>query len=135
MLGRPPGSVKRTKVHVPSVTTPAKPRVNTGAVDPLFCTAIARRQLLIFGYADAVRIVEPHVYGRNTAGHDALSAWLRPGQSRVDPDGGWRMYLIDGLVSPQLLPEVFAAPREGYNPDDPHFETIYCRLDPSGPGR
>ena len=95
------------------------------------CGAIVRRQLLMFGYGDAIRVVEPHIFGRNTAGHDALSAWLRPGQSRTDPEGGWRMYLVDALVSLQALPEMFAAPREGYNPDDRHFAEIYCRLEPS----
>lgn len=97
---------------------------------PVICTAIARRQLLMFGYADAVRVVEPHLYGRNTAGHDALSAWLRPGQSRADPEGGWRMYLVEGLQAVQALPELFDGPREGFNPDDPHFEAVYCRLEP-----
>lgn len=105
------------------------------SVDSLLCTAIARRQLLIFGYADAVRVVEPHIYGRNTAGHEALSAWLRPGQSRTDPEGGWRMYLVESLQAPHLLPEVFKGPREGFNPVDPHFETIYCRLERPSSGR
>jgi hypothetical protein len=104
-------------------------------VDPLICTAVARHRLLIFGYADAVRVVEPHIYGRNTAGHDALSAWLRPGQSRTDPEGGWRMYRVDAILALQILPEGFAGPREGYNPDDPHFETVYCRLEPGPAGR
>jgi hypothetical protein len=98
-------------------------------MDTLICAAIARRQLLMFGYGDAIRVVEPHIYGRNTAGHDALSAWLRPGQSRTDPEGGWRMYLVEGLQGLQALPEIFPAPREGYNPDDPHFVEAYCRLE------
>ena len=86
----------------------------------------------MFGYGDAVRVVEPHLHGRNTAGHEALSAWLRPGQSRTDPEGGWRMYLVDALHGLQTLPDTFAGPREGYNPDDPHFVQIYCRLPAAG---
>jgi hypothetical protein len=98
----------------------------------VICDAVARRQLLMFGYGDAIRVVEPHLFGRNTAGHEALSAWLRAGQSRNDPDGGWRMYLTDALQGLQALPEVFPRPREGYNPDDPHFVEIYCRLTSRG---
>ena len=96
----------------------------------VICGAVARRRLLMFGYGDAIRVVEPHIFGRNTAGHDALSAWLRAGQSRSDPEGGWRMYLVDALQGLQALPEMFPGAREGYNPDDPHFDEIYCRLGP-----
>ena len=97
----------------------------------MICAAVAGRRLLMFGYGDAVRVVEPHIFGRNTAGHDALSAWLREGQSRTDPGGGWRMYLTGALQGVQALPETFEVPREGYNPDDPHFTEIYCRLEPA----
>ena len=96
------------------------------------CAAVSGRRLLMFGYGDAIRVVEPHIFGRNTAGHDALSAWLRAGQSRTDPEGGWRMYLADALQGVQALPESFPSPREGYNPDDSHFTEIYCRLEAAG---
>ena len=98
-------------------------------MNALICQAIQSRRLLIFGYGNAVRVVEPHLYGVNTAGHEALSAWLRPGLSRADPEGGWRMYLADDLRRMQALPEIFAGPREGYNPNDPHFTEVYCRLE------
>lgn len=99
-------------------------------MNPLICEAVRARRLLIFGYGNTVRVVEPHLYGVNTAGHEALSAWLRPGHSRVDPAGGWRMYLAGELRNVQALPEVFEGPREGYNPDDPHFVEVYCRVEP-----
>jgi hypothetical protein len=94
----------------------------------LLCKAIAARRLLMFGYGGALRVVEPHLYGRNTAGHEALSAWLRPGHSRTDPDGGWRMYLVDELRELQELPETFDGPRDGFNPRDPHFVEVYCAV-------
>ncbi len=97
-------------------------------MNSLICQAIRSRRLLMFGYGNAVRVVEPHLYGVNSAGHEALSAWLRPGLSRADPDGGWRMYLADDLRSMQALPEIFIGPREGYNPNDPHFTEVYCQL-------
>ena len=101
-------------------------------MDLRICHAIAERALLMFGYRGAVRVVEPHLYGRNTAGHDALSAWMRPGWSRTDPDGGWRMFLVDELDAPSLLPERFEGARADYNPGDPHFEAVSRQLPPGG---
>jgi hypothetical protein len=98
-------------------------------MNTLICQAIRSRRLLMFGYGDAVRVVEPHLYGMNTAGNEALSAWLRPGLSRADPEGGWRMYLAEDLRRMQALPEIFRGPREGYNPNDPHFTEVFCRLE------
>ena len=83
----------------------------------------------MFGYGDQVRIVEPHVFGVNTAGHEALSGWLRPGNSRADPEGGWRTYLSEGMREVQMLDETFAQPRPGYNPSDPRIVEIFCRLE------
>ena len=96
-------------------------------VRQLICEAIARRRLLMFGYGDNVRLVEPHVLGLNTAGHEALSGWLRPGYSRSDPDGGWRMFLLSGMRDVGMMSAEFT-PRQGYNAEDPHFTTILCHV-------
>ena len=82
----------------------------------------------MFGYQGTVRVVEPHLYGLTTAQHEALSAWMRPGWSRTDPDGGWRMFRLDGVAELQALPERFDGPRPDFNPDDPHFIETFCRL-------
>jgi hypothetical protein len=100
-------------------------------MDARICEAIARRHLLIFGYRGAVRVVEPHLYGRTTAGHEALSAWMRPGWSRIDPEGGWRMFFVDALDRVQVLPERFPGPRPDFNPQDAHFVEVFCRVEPS----
>lgn len=102
-------------------------------MDLRICHAIAERRLLMFGYGGTVRVVEPHLYGRTTAGHEALSAWMRPGWSRTDPDGGWRMFLVDSLEKPQALDERFDGPRIDFNPRDPHFVETYCRVAPTEP--
>ncbi len=96
-------------------------------MDPTICTAVARRQLLMFGYKGTVRVVEPHLYGRLADGREALSAWMRPGWSRTDPAGGWRLFHADALERVQTLPELFGAARPDFNPDDPHFAEVYCR--------
>lgn len=97
-------------------------------VDAVIRRAVARRQLLMFGYQGVVRVVEPHLYGRLSNGREALSAWMRPGWSRTDPQGGWRLYHTDALERVQALPELFAGPRDDFNPDDPHFPEVYARV-------
>lgn len=98
---------------------------------PEICQAIRQRRLLMFGYRGTVRVVEPHLYGLTTAGHEGLSAWMRPGWSRADPGGGWRMYRVDAVERLQLLPEQFDGARPDFNPDDPHFTETFCRLEKS----
>ena len=95
---------------------------------PLICTAISRRRLLMFGYGDLVRVVEPHMFGVNSAGHEMLTAWLRPGHSRSDPDGGWRNYLTSEITNVQMLDETFASVREGFNAADPRMREVFCAL-------
>jgi hypothetical protein len=96
-------------------------------VRQLICEAIARRRLLMFGYGDNVRLVEPHVLGVNTAGREALSGWLRPGYSRSDPNGGWRMFLLSGMRDIGMMSGEFT-PRPGYNAEDPQFAEILCHV-------
>jgi hypothetical protein len=102
-------------------------------MDARICNAIAMHRLLMFGYRGTVRVVEPHLYGLTTAGHEALSAWLRPGWSRADPVGGWRMFRLDAVERLQSLPEQFAGPRPDFNPEDAHFTQVFCRIEARGP--
>ncbi|MFN2567381.1 MAG: hypothetical protein ABR499_20480 [Gemmatimonadaceae bacterium] len=101
-------------------------------MNSLICEAIRKMRLLMFGYGDFVRVVEPHMFGVNSAGHEMLSAWLRPGHSRSDPDGGWRNYLTSDITNLQMLDETFARPREGFNAADPRMREIYCQLGATG---
>jgi hypothetical protein len=52
-----------------------------------------------------------------------------PGWSRTSPEGGWRLFHADALERVQTLPELFAGPRADFNPGDPHFAEVYCRLE------
>lgn len=97
-------------------------------MDIRICNAIAERRLLMLGYKGALRVVEPHLYGLTTAGHEALSAWMRAGWSRVDPEGGWRLFRADAFRDVQLLPERFDAPRPDFNPRDSHFGEVFCHV-------
>ena len=102
-------------------------------MDLRLCRAIARRELLMFAYKGSVRVAEPHLYGVTSTGREAVSAWMRPGWSRTDPEGGWRMFLQADLSALSILPEHFDAPRPDYNAADPHFEAVYCQLPPVEP--
>ena len=103
------------------------------ALHALICAAISERRLLMFAYGDAVRVVEPHLYGVNGAGNEALSAWLRQGLSRSDPDGWWRTYLVTEMRDVQMLDEAFAGARPGYNASDERMAEVFCQLPPSAP--
>jgi hypothetical protein len=94
------------------------------------CAAIRRRSLVMFEYGDLIRVVEPHRFGVNSAGHEMLSGWLRAGYSRSAPAGGWRNYLLSDVGALQVLDAPFAGTRPGYVAHDPRMRQVYCELDP-----
>jgi len=95
------------------------------------CDAIAARRRLRFVYEGYERVVEPHVYGVNTQDHEMVSAWLVAGWSASTPEPGWRNYLVGDMADVQVLSTPFeAGARPGYNPDDPAFRQVFCRLEP-----
>lgn len=95
----------------------------------LVCDAIRARRYLRFVYEGYERIVEPHLYGINTASHEMLSAWLVAGWSASAPEPGWRNYLVREMVDLHVLSTPFAGPRPGYNPEDDSFRQVHCRLE------
>lgn len=95
------------------------------------CAAITRRSLVMFEYGDLIRVVEPHRFGVNSAGHPMLSGWLRAGYSRSDPAGGWRNYLLDEISAFQLLDAPFAGTRAGYAAHDARMREVFCQLTPT----
>lgn len=97
----------------------------------IICDAIRARRLLRFFYDGYERIVEPHVYGVNTAGHEAVRAWLVRGWSKSDSEPGWRMFLVSQMQDVAAMAEAFEGPRGGFNPDDTQMEKIYCRIEPA----
>jgi predicted DNA-binding transcriptional regulator YafY len=94
------------------------------------CSAIAAHRLLAFSYEGFERIVEPHRCGHNTAGRDALLAWLVRGYSESGAETGWRTYLLTEMRDIRVLEETFASARPGY-PTDGSMLLAYCEL-PSG---
>lgn len=95
------------------------------------CSAITRRSLVMFEYGDLIRVIEPHRFGVNSAGHEMLSGWLRAGYSRSDPAGGWRNYLVNDIHALQVLEAPFAGTRPGYAAHDHRMPQVYAELTPS----
>ena len=98
-------------------------------MNALVCDAIRARRLLRFVYDGYERVVEPHLYGINTADREMLSGWLVGGWSRSGAEPGWRSYLVRDMVDVHVLAEGFDAAREGYDPHDDAFRQLFCRLE------
>ncbi|WVX49402.1 hypothetical protein ROLI_024960 [Roseobacter fucihabitans] len=81
--------------------------------------AINNTQTLSFYYDDESRTVEPHCYGCDTQGHEALRAY--------QINKGWRLFHLAEMGPIQIGPS-FTAPRPQYNPNDKHLARIYARL-------
>jgi hypothetical protein len=105
--------------------------METTEVRQQLCGAIVRRSLVMFEYGDLIRVVEPHRFGINSAGHEMLSGWLRAGYSRSDPAGGWRNYLLSDVTALQVLDAPFAGTRPGYAAHDPRMREVFCELTPA----
>ncbi len=86
--------------------------------------AIRERRLLRITYKGESREVEPHIYGRQTSGKDALSAWQRSGGSGV----GFRLFHLADLSACADLSLSFPGPRDGYNRDDRQFAVVFAQL-------
>ena len=96
------------------------------------CDAIRARRLLRFTYDGYERVIEPHVYGVNSAGHEAVSGFLVGGWSASEPGPGWRSYLVERMHATAALADSFTGTRPEFNPDDARMVRIYCALDPAG---
>ena len=96
------------------------------------CDALHRRRLLRFWYKDHATptIVEPYVFGENSAGHIALSAWRISGETHDPIPPFWRHYLESEMRDVTVLAEEFSINRDGYQPNDRRFRVILCRVTP-----
>jgi hypothetical protein len=94
----------------------------------IVCDAIRTRRLLRFVYDGYERVIEPHAYGVNSAGHEAVSGWLTAGWSASTPEPGWRMYLLEQMHDVAALAEPFDDVRPVFKEGDPHFVRIYCQV-------
>jgi len=83
--------------------------------------------VVTFRYNGMTRTVEPHLYGVNTAGHEALSAYQTGGFSRSSDSPGWRMFLLSGIRDLVVEDARFERSRPGYNPHDSGMTQIFAQ--------
>jgi hypothetical protein len=85
--------------------------------------AIARGECLRFQYDGIIRTVEPFILGYDAKGDLALSGW-----QVVGTGVGWRLFHVSKASGLSISPKSYIGARPGYNPDDPAFQRILCRV-------
>jgi hypothetical protein len=95
----------------------------------IICDAIRARRRLRFVYDGYERIIEPHIYGINSASHEAVRGWLVAGWSGSEAAPGWRTYLVREMHDVHALSQGFEAPRDGYAAEDRQMRQVFCRLE------
>ena len=101
-------------------------------MNTLVADAIRARRLLRFVYEGYERIVEPHLYGINTANHEMVSGFLVGGWSASETEPGWRNFLVSEMHDIHALAEGFGGPRAGFNPEDASFRQVFATVAPAG---
>jgi predicted DNA-binding transcriptional regulator YafY len=98
-------------------------------IDAIICRAIRERRWLIVTYGQSRRVVQPHVYGDDHAGHRLLSAYQVSGDSASGASHGWKSFRLDRMASVALADGSFHAARPEFARDDGAFSRILCQLD------
>lgn len=92
-------------------------------MDATICKAINDRTLLGFTYKGTQRWVEPHTYGLQHNGNEALCASQVAGGSGE----GFRLF-VTAEITGITVGEAFTGPRDGYQTGDRRFQVIYAEL-------
>ena len=82
--------------------------------------AINTRMTLTFFYNGESREVEPHCYGLDNNGHEALRAF--------QINKGWRMFHVSEIAGLRGGGRHFSGPRPGYAPGDSHMAQIFAQI-------
>jgi len=90
-------------------------------------SAIENKNLIEFIYENETRIVEPHCYGKTTAGNEALRAYQIAGFSSSGKLG-WKMYDLSKAKNINIRDDKFDAPRSGYKRGDKGMSDIFAEL-------
>jgi len=88
--------------------------------------AIENQNIIEFYYDGELRIVEPHCYGKTTAGNEALRAYQVDGYSSSGKMG-WKMYDLGKVDDIEVSDNTFST-RTGYNRGDKGMSQIYTEI-------
>lgn len=97
-------------------------------MDAAIIKAIQDRRILIFNYRGSPREVEPHAYGVNTVGHEALSCFQVAGSSSTGTPRDWKTLLVSEMSLLTMTDQTFPGPRPDYVRDSKMFTRIYAQL-------
>lgn len=93
------------------------------------CDAIRDGEIIEFDYEGMIRIVEPFLYGKTKEGKDCLKAYQTGGfNTTQDNSYIWDTYEVEKMGSVKFIGKKFVDLRAGYDPDDPDFDTLYCKF-------
>lgn len=87
-------------------------------------SAIKNMVVIEIMYKGSLRIVEPHLMGRNTKGNVCLSAFQISGGSGYS----FRSFLLEEISAVVETGNSFDGPRPEYNRDDATMIEIYARI-------
>lgn len=82
--------------------------------------AIQSKVVLQFWYNGSQRMAEPHCYGIDTKGHEALRAY--------QIEKGWRLFHVSDITGLSKTDQKFLGPRPQYSRNDSHMKQIFAQL-------
>jgi len=98
-------------------------------MNKIIIDAINTKHTLRVEYHSYFRIVEPHTYGLNKAGHEVVSCWQTSGGSESNEKQGWKILLVREIRAISMTDTLFQNARIGYKRDTETFSRIYAQLE------
>ena len=89
-------------------------------MNQIILSAIRDRRTLSFSYDGEIRTVEPHCYGVDGKGHEALRAYQIGGK-------GWRLFHVGGISRLSGGDQTFLV-RLDYKRNDKAMDRIYAQV-------
>lgn len=88
--------------------------------------AIEKQNIIEFSYEGKLRVVEPHCYGKTTAGNEAIRAYQTDGYSSSGKMG-WKLYDLGKADSIEVSDDTFKT-RSDYKSGDKGMSEIYTEI-------
>ncbi|MHB0857680.1 MAG: hypothetical protein ACYC5M_08930 [Anaerolineae bacterium] len=92
------------------------------------CEAIREHVLIAFRYGGGERLVEPHVHGVSTAGHEVIRGYQVSGYSSSGRPAGWKQFRVERIADLELTGQTFADNRPGYQPSGRGLLEVHCHV-------
>lgn len=97
-------------------------------MNQVIVTAILDRRVLSLEYHGSVRLVEPHTYGVNSAGQEALSCYQLVDKGKPTAEPNWRLMLVLKASAIAMSDTTFPRARANYVRNTHLMTRIYAQL-------